>query len=47
MPAPLEEAWQAAGLAPGTVTRLCRIAGVVGIGTFEAAGFDFGATARA
>ena len=40
---PLKEAWHAAGLAPEKIATLCRIAGVVDDGTFEAAGFGFGA----
>jgi hypothetical protein len=40
---PLKEAWQAAGFAPERIATLCRIAGVVDNGTFEAAGFSFGA----
>jgi hypothetical protein len=40
---PLKEAWQAAGIDPEKVARLCRIAGVVDNGTFEAAGFTFSA----
>lgn len=40
---PLKEAWQSAGLAPDKIATLCRIAGVVDDGTFEAAGFDFAA----
>jgi predicted ArsR family transcriptional regulator len=38
---PLKEAWQAAGLPPDRIATLCRIAGVVDDGTFDAAGFDF------
>ena len=38
---PLKEAWQAAGLEPDRIATLCRIAGVVDNGTFEAAGFNF------
>jgi hypothetical protein len=38
---PLKEAWAAAGFAPERIARLCRIAGVVDNGTFEAAGFSF------
>ncbi len=40
---PLKEAWQAAGLADERIATLCRIAGVVDNGTFEAAGFAFAA----
>ncbi|MDX1540967.1 MAG: L-2-amino-thiazoline-4-carboxylic acid hydrolase [Geminicoccaceae bacterium] len=40
---PLKEAWQQAGLAPEKIRTLCRIAGVVDNGTFEAAGFAFSA----
>lgn len=40
---PLKEAWQQAGLAPERIRTLCRIAGVVDNGTFEAAGFAFSA----
>jgi hypothetical protein len=40
---PLKEAWQAAGFEPARIASLCRIAGVVDNGTFEAAGFDFSA----
>jgi hypothetical protein len=40
---PLKEAWQAAGLADERIATLCRIAGVVDNGTFEAAGFAFSA----
>jgi len=40
---PLKEAWQAAGLSDERVATLCRIAGVVDNGTFEAAGFAFSA----
>jgi len=38
---PLKEAWQEAGLAEADVATLCRIAGRVDNGTFEAAGFEF------
>lgn len=38
---PLKEAWQEAGLPEERVARLCRIAGHVDDGTFEAAGFRF------
>jgi L-2-amino-thiazoline-4-carboxylic acid hydrolase-like protein len=38
---PLKEAWQAAGLADERIATLCRIAGVIDNGTFEAAGFSF------
>ena len=40
---PLKEAWQAAGLSDERIATLCRIAGVVDNGTFEAAGFVFSA----
>ena len=40
---PLKEAWEKAGFAPETIRTLCRIAGVVDDGTFEAAGFAFSA----
>ena len=40
---PLKEAWQAAGLPGERIATLCRIAGVVDNGTFEAAGFAFSA----
>ncbi len=40
---PLKEAWQAGGLADERIATLCRIAGVVDNGTFEAAGFTFSA----
>jgi hypothetical protein len=40
---PLKEAWQAAGLPDDKIATLCRIAGVVDNGTFEAAGFAFSA----
>jgi hypothetical protein len=40
---PLKEAWQAAGIEPEKIATLCRIAGVVDNGTFEAAGFTFSA----
>ena len=40
---PLKEAWQAAGLSDEHIATLCRIAGVVDNGTFEAAGFAFSA----
>jgi predicted hydrocarbon binding protein len=40
---PLKEAWQAAGLSDERIATLCRIAGVVDNGTFEAAGFTFSA----
>ncbi|MCS6853859.1 MAG: L-2-amino-thiazoline-4-carboxylic acid hydrolase [Elioraea sp.] len=36
---PLKEAWLAAGVPEGEVASLCRIAGTVDLGTFEAAGF--------
>jgi hypothetical protein len=38
---PLKEAWQEARLSDADVARLCRIAGRVDNGTFEAAGFEF------
>ncbi len=38
---PLKDAWLEAGMAPEKVAQLCRIAGVVDDGTFEAAGFAF------
>jgi hypothetical protein len=38
---PLKDAWQEAGLAPEKVATLCRIAGAVDKGLFEAAGFKF------
>jgi predicted ArsR family transcriptional regulator len=40
---PLKEAWQTAGLSDERIATLCRIAGVVDNGTFEAAGFGFSA----
>ena len=40
---PLKEAWQAAGFSDVRIATLCRIAGVVDNGTFEAAGFTFSA----
>jgi len=40
---PLKEAWTAAGFPPERIATLCRIAGVVDNGTFEAAGFSFSA----
>jgi hypothetical protein len=40
---PLQEAWQAAAIEPEKVATLCRIAGVVDNGTFEAGGFTFSA----
>ena len=40
---PLKEAWTAAGCPPERIATLCRIAGVVDNGTFEAAGFAFSA----
>jgi hypothetical protein len=40
---PLKEAWQAARLPENKIATLCRIAGVVDNGTFEAAGFSFSA----
>jgi predicted ArsR family transcriptional regulator len=41
---PLKEAWLAAGIPEERVATLCRIAGHVDDGTFEAAGFGFAAT---
>jgi hypothetical protein len=38
---PLKEAWQEMGLPDDEVARLCRIAGRIDHGTFEAAGFGF------
>ena len=40
---PLKEAWQEAGVSESDITTLCRIAGRVDNGTFEAAGFEFSA----
>ena len=40
---PLKEAWQEAGVADADIATLCRIAGRVDNGTFEAAGFEFSA----
>jgi L-2-amino-thiazoline-4-carboxylic acid hydrolase len=40
---PLKEAWQEAGVSETDVATLCRIAGRVDNGTFEAAGFEFSA----
>jgi hypothetical protein len=40
---PLKEAWEKAGIPPERIQTLCRIAGVVDNGTFEAAGFSFSA----
>lgn len=40
---PLKDAWLEAGVAEPDVARLCRIAGRIDNGTFEAAGFDFSA----
>jgi len=40
---PLKEAWQEAGVPDADVATLCRIAGRVDNGTFEAAGFEFSA----
>ena len=40
---PLKEAWQQAGVSDTDVATLCRIAGRVDNGTFEAAGFTFSA----
>jgi hypothetical protein len=45
---PLKEAWQAEGRPPDEVERLCRMAGAIDKGLFEAAGFTFaGATWQA
>ena len=38
---PLKDAWAGAGLAPGRVAQLCRIAGAFDRGLFEAAGVAF------
>ena len=43
---PLKEAWQEAGLSGTDIATLCRIAGRVDNGTFEAAGFEFSADTR-
>jgi hypothetical protein len=40
---PLKDAWHEAGAAPADIATLCRIAGRVDNGTFEAAGFEFSA----
>ena len=40
---PLKEAWQEADVADADIAALCRIAGRVDNGTFEAAGFEFSA----
>ena len=40
---PLKDAWREAGLPDTEVARLCRIAGRIDNGTFEAAGFAFSA----
>ena len=40
---PLKEAWHEAGVSDADVATLCRIAGRVDNGTFEAAGFEFSA----
>jgi hypothetical protein len=40
---PLKEAWQEAGVSETDIAMLCRIAGRVDNGTFEAAGFEFSA----
>jgi L-2-amino-thiazoline-4-carboxylic acid hydrolase len=40
---PLKNAWREAGLPDTEVARLCRIAGRIDNGTFEAAGFAFSA----
>lgn len=38
---PLKEAWQEAGRSDSDLETLCRIAGAIDIGLFEAAGFTF------
>jgi len=43
---PLKDAWHEAGVPEGDVATLCRIAGRVDNGTFEAAGFEFSADTR-
>ena len=40
---PLKDAWQEAGVSEADMTKLCKIAGQVDDGTFEAAGFQFSA----
>lgn len=40
---PLKDAWHEAGVGPADIAALCRIAGRVDNGTFEAAGFEFSA----
>jgi hypothetical protein len=40
---PLKNAWQEAGVPEADIAALCRIAGRVDNGTFEAAGFEFSA----
>ena len=40
---PLKDAWQEAGVPEADIATLCRIAGRVDNGTFEAAGFEFSA----
>jgi hypothetical protein len=40
---PLKDAWQEAGVPEADIATLCRIAGRVDTGTFEAAGFSFSA----
>jgi len=40
---PLKDAWQEAGVPQADIATLCRIAGRVDNGTFEAAGFEFSA----
>ena len=40
---PLKDAWRESGLPDAEVARLCRIAGRIDNGTFEAAGFAFSA----
>jgi hypothetical protein len=40
---PLQDAWREAGVSDADIATLCRIAGRVDNGTFEAAGFEFAA----
>jgi galactose mutarotase-like enzyme len=40
---PLQDAWREAGVPDADIATLCRIAGRVDNGTFEAAGFEFSA----
>ena len=40
---PLKDAWHEAGVGPADIATLCRVAGRVDNGTFEAAGFEFSA----